>query len=110
MSTVRRRVGATATAVALVPVFAGVAGAAAPVETASVVADWNAVAVSTLTGDPAKVVPENVMYLGFVHAAIYDAVVGLRPRYEPYRRHGHAPRGASATAAAAAAGHKILET
>ncbi|MCY1145516.1 vanadium-dependent haloperoxidase [Actinoplanes sp. Pm04-4] len=110
MSTVRRRVGATATAVALVPVFAGVAEAAAPVETASVVADWNAVAVSTLTGDTAKVVPENVMYLGFVHAAIYDAVVGLRPRYEPYRRHGHAPRGASATAAAAAAGHKILET
>ncbi|WP_249999408.1 vanadium-dependent haloperoxidase [Actinoplanes sp. M2I2] len=111
MGTVRRRFGAAATAAVLVPVLAGTAEAApARAETASVVADWNAVAVTTLGGDTTKVVPENFLYLGFVHAAIYDAVVGLHPRYEPYRRHGQAPRGASATAAAAAAGHKILET
>ncbi|WP_250031177.1 vanadium-dependent haloperoxidase [Paractinoplanes maris] len=111
MSTVRRRLGVAATAVALVPVYAGTAQAASVrAETASVIADWNAVAVTTLSGDATKVVPESFLYLGFVHAAIYDAVVGLHPRYEPYRRHGQAPRGASATAAAAAAGHKILET
>ena len=36
-------------------------------------------------------------------------MVGVHPRYEPYRRHAPAPRHASATAAAAA-DHKILET
>ncbi|MGK5683242.1 vanadium-dependent haloperoxidase [Actinoplanes sp. URMC 104] len=109
MTALGRRAAAAATAVSLVPVLAGTAQAA-PVETASVISDWNAVATTTLQGDPGKVPTESFLYLGFVHAAMYDAVVGVHPRYAPYRRHGDAPRGASATAAAAAAGHKILET
>lgn len=51
-----------------------------------------------------------VLYVAFVHAAIYDAVVGVDGRYQPYRFHGRAPHGTSATAAAAAAGHRILVT
>jgi hypothetical protein len=99
-------------AVVIVPLFAGsaTAGPPAPVETASVVSDWNAIAMTTLTGDTSKAPQEGFVYLGFVHAAIYDAVVGVHGRYEPYRFHGRAPHGTSATAAAAAAGHKILET
>ncbi|MEV4351883.1 vanadium-dependent haloperoxidase [Actinoplanes sp. NPDC049596] len=96
-------------AAALVPVLATPVQAA-PSDTASVVSDWNAVAAATLAADTGKTGPETFLYMGFVQAAVHDAVAGLRPRYEPYRRHGTAPRHASATAAAAAAGHKILET
>ncbi|MFF5294110.1 vanadium-dependent haloperoxidase [Paractinoplanes globisporus] len=109
MGTVRRIAGA-AVAVALVPVFAGTAEASSPSETASVISDWNAVASATLLGDTGKAPQEIFIYLAFTHAAMYDAVVGIHPRYEPYRRHARAPRHASATAAAAAAGHKVLET
>ena len=48
--------------------------------------------------------------MAFVQAAVYDAVVGIEGRYAPYRFHAHAPRGASAQAAAVAAAHEILVT
>ena len=81
-----------------------------PAENASVVAGWNATAVTTLAGDTSKVPQEWPLYLAFVHAAIYDAVVGVEGGYRPYLFDDRAPAGASATAAAAAAAHKILET
>jgi hypothetical protein len=90
------------------------AGSRAPVTAASddpaVVSDWNAIAVSTLTGDTSKVLPEEILYMGFVQAAVYDAVVGIEGRYAPYRFHAQAPRGASPQAAAVAAAHEILVT
>ena len=46
--------------------------------------------------------------MAFVHAAVYDAVVGVKGRYEPYQFHARAPRGASAQAAAVAAAHQVL--
>jgi hypothetical protein len=49
-------------------------------------------------------------YTAFVQAAVYDAVVGVEGRYEPYRFHAHAPHGTSAQAAAVAAAHKVLVT
>jgi hypothetical protein len=110
----RRRLLSAAIGVVLtVPSFAGAAtagGPSAPTETASVVSDWNAIAVTTVLGDTSQPIQGGFVYLGFVHAAIYDAVVGVHGRYEPYRFHGRARHGTSATAAAAAAGHKILET
>jgi hypothetical protein len=48
--------------------------------------------------------------MAFVQAAVYNAVVGIEGRYEPYRFHAHAPRGASAQAAAVAAAHQVLVT
>ncbi len=84
--------------------------AAGPVEDAAVVSDWNATAVTTLTGDTSKVPQEWPLYLAFMHAAIYDAVIGVEGGYQPYLFDDRAPAGASATAAAAAAAHKILET
>src|SRR5215218_4532135 len=94
-----------------VPSFTSVAAATppGPAETASVVSDWDAVATATLFGDPTKATQEVFLYRGFMHAAIYDAVVGIHGRYRPYRSNGRAPRGASATAAAAAAAHRVLE-
>ena len=46
--------------------------------------------------------------MGFMHAAVYNAVVGIEGRYQPYRFRTKAPQGASAQAAAVAAAHKIL--
>jgi len=93
---------------------ASFAGTSAPVTEASddpaVVSDWNAIAVNTLTGDTSKVLPEEILYMGFVQAAVYDAVVGIEGRYAPYRFHAQAPSGASPQAAAVAAAHEILVT
>ncbi len=77
---------------------------------ATVISEWNAQALTTLTADPAMKPPETVLYLGFVQAAVYDAVVGINGRYQPYLFHQRAPKGSSAQAAAAAAAHEVLVT
>jgi hypothetical protein len=76
----------------------------------AIISDWNTIAVTTLSGDTTKQPVEDILYTAFVQAAVYDAVVGIEGRYAPYRFHAHAPRGASAQAAAAAAAHEILVT
>ena len=75
---------------------------------AAVISEWNAIAVSTFLGDTTKLPQESFLYLGFVEAAVYNAVVGIDGRYEPYRFHAHAPHWASAQAAAVAAAHRVL--
>jgi hypothetical protein len=103
-----------ATAILLAALATGPAtaatGATAATDDAGVITDWNAIAVSTLAGDTTKAPTEAVLYMAFVHAAVYDAVVGVQGRYAPYRFHAHAPRGTSAQAAAVAAAHKVLVT
>jgi hypothetical protein len=76
----------------------------------TVISDWNEIAVTTLLGDTTKQLVEDFLYMGFVQAAVYDAVVGVEGRYAPYRFHAHAPHGTSAQAAAVAAAHKVLVT
>jgi hypothetical protein len=76
----------------------------------AVISDWNEIAVAALVGDTTTQPIEDILYMGFVQAAVYNAVVGIEGRYEPYRFHTHAPRGASAQAAAIAAAHKVLVT
>jgi hypothetical protein len=76
----------------------------------TVVSDWNALAVTTFGGDPTKVLQDSPLYVGFVQAAVCNAVVGIDGRYEPYRFQARAPHGASAQAAAVAAAHKVLVT
>jgi hypothetical protein len=96
-------------------VAAGTANAATTPLTASannpaVISEWNAIAVTTLAADATKQPIETVLYTAFVQAAVYNAVVGVEGRYAPYRFHAHAPRGASAQAAAVAAAHQVLVT
>src|SRR6187200_2165185 len=69
---------------------------------------WNLIAVETLRTDATKTVPEAWLYMGFVQAAVYDAVVGIRGGFEPYSYHEKPPRPASPTAAAMSAAHRIL--
>jgi hypothetical protein len=73
---------------------------------ADVVVDWNAIAVDA--PPPAVIGPAHARILGYVHAAIYDAVNGVDRRYAPYAVMATAPAGASAEAAAAAAAHGVL--
>jgi hypothetical protein len=105
---------ALATAVLFATLATGTAtattGATAATDDPAVISEWNEIAVTTLLGDTTKQLVEDFLYLGFVQAAVYDAVVGVEGRYEPYRFHAHAPRGTSAQAAAAAAAHKVLVT
>lgn len=78
---------------------------------ASVVSAWNDIAIQTLTGDttvPVKAPIEGYLYTAFMHAAVYNAVVGIEGRYEPYRFCRHAPRHASSEAAAVAAAYTVL--
>jgi hypothetical protein len=79
-------------------------------EDPTVISDWNALAVATFGTDPTKAPQATPLYMGFVQAAVYDAVVGVEGGYEPYRFDAHAPRGTSAQAAAVAAAHQVLVT
>jgi hypothetical protein len=76
----------------------------------AVISSWNLLAEQTFLGDVTKKPQEAFLYLGFVDAAMYDAVVGIDGRYEPYSLRAHAPHGASDQAAAVAAAYKILST
>jgi hypothetical protein len=98
----------------LITLTAGTATAAttsaAPAGDPAVITDWNAIAVTTLSADTTKQPVEDILYMAFVQAAVYNAVVGVEGRYAPYRFHAHAPRGTSAQAAAVSAAHEILVT
>jgi hypothetical protein len=76
----------------------------------AVISDWNALAVTTFGADLTKLPQETPLYVAFVQAAVYNAVVGIDGRYEPYRFDARAPRGASDQAAAVAAAYTVLVT
>jgi hypothetical protein len=75
-----------------------------------VIANWNLIAQSTLLGDTTKRPQEHFLYLAFLNIAMYDAVVGIHGRYEPYALHRRAHGRTSDEAAVAAAAHHVLET
>jgi hypothetical protein len=109
----RRWLVACAAVLLLTPLAATSTATAATTAAAgdpTVISDWNALAVTTFSGDPTKLPQETPLYMGFVQAAVYDAVVGIDGRYKPYRFHARAPHGTSAQAAAVAAAHKVLVT
>jgi hypothetical protein len=89
---------------------ASTAAAKVGVADATVISDWNALAVATFSGDLTKAPQEIPLYMGFVQAAVYDGVVGIDRRYEPYRFYARAPHATSTQAAAVAAAHKVLVT
>ena len=91
-----RMMAATAVALLAIALAAGTAdarsghspraggGNAAPVP-ATAVLDWNATAVATVRGAmPAKFQLESDLYMAYVQASVYDAVVSIGGRYEPY--------------------------
>jgi hypothetical protein len=83
-------------------------GASVP---ATAVLDWNAAAVATVRAAvPAKFQLESDLYMAYVQASVYDAVVKIAGRYEPYHDFATpvSPRGASVPAGVAAAAYTAL--
>jgi len=72
------------------------------------VLEWSSAATSAIVTVEPRFPCRSAVYKGIVHAAIYDAVVGIEGGYEPYTEHAAAPEGASADAAAAQAAHDVL--
>ena len=88
----------------------GTAGtaAASPDADPAVIRDWNATAVATIVGDAGKANAEAFLWLGYVQAPVYNAVVGITREYELYRWNRRGPLSASPEAAAAQAAHDVL--
>ena len=76
----------------------------------SAVRDWNSITMAALAADTTRPVQVSFLYTAFVNAAMYDAVVGVDGRYEPYLLRTRAPRGTSDVAAAVTAAHEVLLT
>lgn len=117
-----RIMAATAVALLAIALAAGTAdaraghsprtgGGNAPPVPATAVLNWNATAVATVRGAmPAKFQLEGDLYMSYVQAAVYDAVVSIAGRYEPYHAFASpvSARGASIPAAVAAAAYTAL--
>lgn len=76
---------------------------------ANVILDWNAVMMAAIRSDntsPAL----SARNLAILHVAIYDAVNSIARTHQPYLSLLDAPPGASAEAAASAAGYEVLKT
>ena len=81
-----------------------------PTASPAAISNWNAIAVRTIAVEAARPPAETQLYLGFVSAAMYDAVVAIDPAYTPYGPPIRAHRHASIDAAVAAAAHGVLTT
>lgn len=92
-----------ATSAVAVPTTAA-AGPADP----AVVTTWNAIAARTILTENATPVPVSALYFGFVSIAVYDAVVTIEGRYQPYRWQPRVHGRASTEAAAATAAYRVL--
>ena len=111
---VRRIIAAGVLAAALLATTLGGIGAgAAPARAAAdpaVITFWNGVAADVIVVDAGKANAEAFLWYAFTQAAVYNAVVGITGRYEPYKWDPDAPEVASPEAAAAtAAFHVLLE-
>lgn len=72
------------------------------------IADWSLIAQNAIVTVGRKFPGEAAVYMGIVHAAIYDAVVALEGGYRPYAIAPAVPRNTSLAAAVAAAAHRVL--
>ena len=74
---------------------------------ADVVTDWNTLLLNAVRTNKTSP-PVASRQMAILHTSIYDAVNGIKLRYEPYRVRGHVLPAASPEAAAAAAAHKVM--
>jgi hypothetical protein len=110
MSVVARafRVVALAVTALAVAASAGTTGdAAAALPPGNTVAQWNQIAENTVVGSGAFQ-SEGYIYMGYVSAAVYDAVVAIEGGFEPYGPAIAAPAGASVDCAVVEAAYRTL--
>ncbi|WP_230885574.1 vanadium-dependent haloperoxidase [Streptomyces spinoverrucosus] len=85
---------------------------APPAADAAAIREWNTIATDTISTNLGATRPSGqvVIWHGFVSAAVYNAVVGIRGDYAPYKWRVRGPSTASPEAAAVAAAHRVLVT
>jgi hypothetical protein len=81
--------------------------AAAALPPGNTVAQWNQITEDTVLG-VGMLADEGFIYMAYVSAAVYDAVVAIEGGYEPYGRAIDAPAGASVDAAVVEAAYRTL--
>ena len=91
--------------IALAFVFVHAASATLP--PGNTVQQWNKIAEDTVVGS-GTFQPEGVVYMAYVSAAVYDAVVAIEGGFEPYGPPITAPPGASVDAAVVEAAYRTL--
>lgn len=72
------------------------------------VADWSLIAQNAIVAVGRKFPGEAAVYMGIVHAAIYDVVVAIEGGYRPYAITPTVPPHTSMEAAVATAAHRVL--
>ena len=75
---------------------------------ARAVADWSLIAQNAIVVVGRKFPGEAAVYMGIVHATIYDVVVAIEGGYRPYAITPTIPSNTSLEAAVAAAAHRVL--
>lgn len=82
--------------------------ACAPGLRAGAVSEWSLIAQNSTVVVGQKFPGEAAVYMGLVHAAMYDAAVGVAGGYRPFHASPAVPPGASLDAAVATAAHHVL--
>lgn len=104
--------GAAAVSVACIAASIAVAAPGSAATTGvgdpGVVTEWNTIADRTIFTENLTAIPRSGLYFGFMHLAMYDAVVAIEGGYEPYAFTATAPATASAEVAAATAAYRVL--
>ena len=75
---------------------------------ARAVADWSLIAQNTIVAVGRRFPGEAAVYMGIVHATIYDVVVAIEGGYRPYAITPTVPPNTSVEAAVATAAHRVL--
>src|SRR5262245_441964 len=81
---------------------------AAPQASPAAVITWNNIALQSVVTVARLFMPESVVYVALEQAAVYDAVVAIEGRYQPYQLHQRHRPHASVDAPVAAAAHDVL--
>src|SRR5437867_5231328 len=92
--TANRRFGVLLTAALLMTSLSGITTGTASTRYSAdpaVITFWNGVAVAVIVTDAGKANAEAFLWYAFEQAAVYNAVVGITGRYEPYTWHPEAP-------------------
>lgn len=84
------------------------AAASRPPAAAAVIGEWVGRVSGVVDPEGRLRAPDDAVWQAYVSLAMYNAVVGIEGRYDPYRWRARGPRGASAEAAAATAARRVL--
>src|SRR6266702_9000146 len=103
----KRSIPALLIALAIVLLACTMSQAAPTLPSGNTVQQWNTIAENTVVGSGAFQA-EGFLYMAYVSAAVYDAVVSTEGGYEPYGSAIAADSGASTDAAAVEAAYRTL--